>query len=82
MPYHEASASQNKWLLGHDLRLGHFADRYTFSVCICSRSNNKAYRCSILRPLPSQVSRLSEMCIQEKQFLLSQTEAVVEEIIQ
>ncbi len=60
---HEKTTSENKWLLGHDILLGHIDNRDTIFICVHSCSGNKVGRCSLVRIMSIEVSRILKVHI-------------------
>jgi len=60
---YEKTTSENKWILGDDILLGHIGNRDTISVSVHSCTGNKVSRCSLIRNMPIEVSRILKVHI-------------------
>jgi len=60
---YEKTTSKNKWILGHDILLGHIGNRDTISVSIHSCTGNKVGRCTLIRNMSIEVSRILKVHI-------------------
>jgi len=60
---YEKTIIENKWILGHDLLLGHIDNRDTIFVCVHSCTGNKVGRSTLLRDMPIEVSRILKVHI-------------------
>ena len=74
MHNHEKTTSENKWILGDDILLGHINNGDTITVCVHSCTDYKVGGRALLRNMPIEVPRILEVHIPTKQLLLPQRE--------